>query len=199
MAERAKAIANGEKTYFTGKPCKRGHVALRYSLRGRCVECERACSAAWKARNPEKSKASVVRGAPNDCWRWSGAYFRPSNESGPYGRFCARSTSTPAHRAAYRFANGAIAPGMVVRHTCDNPACCNPAHLVIGTHADNARDREERGRRSLYRPLRDTCVHGHALSGENLFIRSDGARGCRSCSNEKHRRYRLRKRGALNG
>jgi DNA invertase Pin-like site-specific DNA recombinase len=35
---------------------------------------------------------------------------------------------------------------MVVRHKCDRPICCNPAHLEIGTPADNVRDREKRGR-----------------------------------------------------
>lgn len=51
-----------------------------------------------------------------------------------------------SHRMAYRIVNGPIEPKMVIRHTCDNPICCNPAHLVQGTHADNVADRVERGR-----------------------------------------------------
>jgi hypothetical protein len=35
---------------------------------------------------------------------------------------------------------------MVIRHKCDNPPCCNPKHLIIGTHSDNAKDRVRRGR-----------------------------------------------------
>lgn len=44
-----------------------------------------------------------------------------------------------------------LAPGEVARHTCDNPACCRPDHLVVGTQADNVRDRVERGRSALGR------------------------------------------------
>jgi hypothetical protein len=40
-------------------------------------------------------------------------------------------------------------PGEVTRHTCDNPPCCNPAHLLWGTHRDNKIDSIERGRAAL--------------------------------------------------
>ena len=51
-----------------------------------------------------------------------------------------------AHRAAYVAAYGPLEEGVVVRHKCDNPACCNPLHLETGTHADNVRDRVLRDR-----------------------------------------------------
>lgn len=51
-----------------------------------------------------------------------------------------------AHRVAYELAVGPIPVGLLVRHTCDNPPCCNPAHLELGTNADNASDRDTRGR-----------------------------------------------------
>lgn len=50
------------------------------------------------------------------------------------------------HRVAYEAAKGPIPQGLVVRHTCDQPACCNPEHLVLGTQAENLRDAAIRGR-----------------------------------------------------
>lgn len=47
---------------------------------------------------------------------------------------------------AYTLTKGVIPDGLVVRHRCDNAACCNPAHLELGTALDNVRDRVERGR-----------------------------------------------------
>ena len=75
------------------------------------------------------------------CWPWT-ACRHPSG----YGHTTKSLGGGYAHRAAYQIATGQDPRGMVVRHTCDNPPCCNPAHLRIGTVADNARDREERGR-----------------------------------------------------
>lgn len=51
------------------------------------------------------------------------------------------------HRMMYEIVNGVILdPTEYVRHSCDNPPCCNPNHLGIGSAADNSRDMVERGR-----------------------------------------------------
>lgn len=80
--------------------------------------------------------------APSDfqCWEWQGR----SNRAG-YGRFVGKM----AHRFAYTFFNGPIPEGLIVRHRCDNPKCCNPAHLEVGTHQDNSDDKVKRGRASV--------------------------------------------------
>jgi HNH endonuclease len=52
----------------------------------------------------------------------------------------------PASKVAYELTFGAVPDGLVVRHTCDRPDCCNPAHLIAGTKRDNFRDMEQRRR-----------------------------------------------------
>lgn len=97
-----------------------------------------------------------------------------------------------AHRVAYAKHHGlrmADIAGQVVRHTCDNPACINPAHLVIGSQADNMRDMKERGRRANFsgekhgcakltrqqvKQIRDRYVPGCKINGGAALAREFG-------------------------
>lgn len=89
--------------------------------------------------------ARVRKGAPDECWPWEG-YARPGGH-GQIGRGRREDGLVGTHVAAWEVTHDQRVPsGLVVRHTCDNPPCCNPAHLLIGTSADNARDAKERGR-----------------------------------------------------
>jgi hypothetical protein len=83
-----------------------------------------------------------VRG-PKECWWWTACRL-PAG----YGRFSVNGRMVLAHRYVYELVYG-IDPGdLQVLHTCDNPSCCNPAHLFLGTQADNMADMEAKGRQS---------------------------------------------------
>lgn len=70
-----------------------------------------------------------------------------------------------AHRVVWEHANGPIPEGLVVRHKCDNPICLEVRHLLLGTIADNNRDRDERGRRRA--PSGAVQVHRSSLNGKS--------------------------------
>lgn len=83
-----------------------------------------------------------IRG-DDDCWEWQRACGRDGHGHVWDG---GEKRLLRAHRVAWMLTNGAIPPDCIVRHSCDNPPCCNPNHLLTGTHADNVRDRCSRGR-----------------------------------------------------
>jgi hypothetical protein len=97
------------------------------------VQCSRVVEKFWSKVRP------AAQGA---CWIWSD---KP-NEDG-YGTLSIKGVAKPkAHRIAAALFLPDYDDALVVRHKCDNPICCNPNHLAMGTQADNIRDREARGR-----------------------------------------------------
>jgi hypothetical protein len=97
-----------------------------------------------RGRDPEERFWSKVdkSAGPDACWPWL-AY----KGKGGYGRCGGFEPEVLAHRIAWILANGPLEPGNDIRHkTCDNPPCCNPAHLEPGTHAQNMADMVSRGR-----------------------------------------------------
>lgn len=109
------------------------------------------------ARRPlaERLWAKVDVRGPDDCWEWTG-WRRPKG----YGTIARGGDSSVngvvgTHVAAYVVTYGPVPEGSVVRHTCDNPPCCNPRHLRIGSSRDNMRDSIERRRAHFQRTVRD--------------------------------------------
>jgi hypothetical protein len=102
------------------------------------------------------------------CWEWPGK----KHENG-YGYLTFLGEQVLAHRFFFAVAHGPIPQDLLVRHDCDNPSCVNPAHLRLGTHFDNVRDRDTRGRTAI------GSRHGRAKVDEQIVrdIRSRVAAG----------------------
>jgi hypothetical protein len=104
---------------------------------------------------PESFWARVRIGSEDRCWEWQGA-----KTSSGYGSLSWHGLHVQAHRVAYYLSNGGVSlmtgfrmPGKsrryqrFVLHKCDNRACCNPAHLFLGSMRANLLDAYRKGRK----------------------------------------------------
>lgn len=89
----------------------------------------------------ERFWRKVHVGVPEICWVWHAYRHRQG-----YGMVGFDGKLYLAHRVAWALCNGSIPAEIMVCHTCDNPPCCNPKHLFLGTHTDNMRDMQQKDR-----------------------------------------------------
>jgi hypothetical protein len=111
----------------------------------------------------ERLLARCVPNQTTGCWNWTG--FRKNSG---YGSFTVsqkgKTITKSAHRWAYEIFIGSISTNAVIRHSCDNKLCINPAHLETGTQKDNMQDWLAR----TWRPI-TYCINGHELKPSNLI------------------------------
>jgi hypothetical protein len=120
-----------------------------YSVEARKAAKSKYCSV--PCHNHAKSVSRETRlwrrvdrsAGPDACWPWIGRRMAYG-----YGLLpaTARHKAETTHRLAWSFANNQDPGELVVMHTCDNPPCCNPKHLVLGTRGENNRDSKSKGR-----------------------------------------------------
>jgi hypothetical protein len=79
------------------------------------------------------------------CWEWTG-----DRDGKGYGRIRIDGKKYQLHRISYKTFIGEIPKNICVLHHCDNKICANPKHLFLGTKADNAHDRDKKGRTILH-------------------------------------------------
>lgn len=106
-----------------------------------------------------------------ECMVWTGA-----RTSTGYGSMTVDGKRWKSHRYAYTLTFGPIPAGMDVLHSCDNPPCCNPAHLSIGNASENARQMVSRGRHGGGYGESGEAHHQAKLTAEEVIaIRSSPA------------------------
>lgn len=123
-----------------GAECERQrnmHLAFKY--------CSPACNYIGKVKHPDEHFWPKVDKS-GECWIWTGG-----TDGYGYGKVNYLGRRQKTHRLSWMLIRGPIPDGLSVLHNCptgDNPACCNPAHLWLGTNADNMRDMAAKGRAS---------------------------------------------------
>jgi hypothetical protein len=107
--------------------------------------CSKKCDGLRRVRPlSERLWEKIDRRGDDECWPWMAA---SSNGYGRIGLVGGHDCPTAlATRIVYQECNGPLSDDEKVRHTCDNPPCCNPRHLLKGSQADNIADCKSRGR-----------------------------------------------------
>lgn len=100
------------------------------------------------------------------CWEWKRAVTKLG-----YGKIGHSRTIIAAHRAAYETWIGTIPEGALIMHTCDNPPCCRPDHLRVGTHDENMADMVSKGRKEGRQGERN--AQSDLTEADVLAIRAD--------------------------
>lgn len=118
------------------------------------------------------------------CWEFTG-----SRVGRGYGRVGWNHRLWLTHRVTYTLLVGPIPESYVIDHLCQNPPCCNPAHLEAVTFAENIRRGTQWEWRAAFELAKTHCPARHPYDQANTYFTPQGHRQCRICKAEANRRY----------
>lgn len=131
-------------------------------------------------RLPERIRRRIQ--IVGECWVWTGALTNNG-----YSRIKRRGKTVVGHRVTYEMLVGPIPDGLTLDHLCRCRACINPSHAEPVTQRVNVLRGDTVTARNA---VKTHCDRGHLLSGDNLFVRRDGRRRCRTCERASQRKMK---------
>ncbi|MBR8350275.1 HNH endonuclease [Burkholderia cenocepacia] len=102
----------------------------------------------WRLRAIARLLSKIDDSNGTGCWEWRASMLSSGYGMFYYGVVEGKEKMGKAHKAAWVLLKGPVPDGQHVLHRCHNRRCCNPAHLYLGTHAQNMKDRDKAGRTS---------------------------------------------------
>lgn len=141
MSKRICTVESCERTPSDGHRMCSAHRLRSYA--GKPMDSPIRTTLPPSATPSERLYARLVIGGPDECWVWAGG----TSQKG-YGKMrCVPGGNYQyTHRVSWAVHNGPIPDGLHVLHHCDNPPCCNPNHLFLGTNDDNVADKMSKNR-----------------------------------------------------
>lgn len=129
---------------------------------------------------------SNIKQVNTGCWEWQASIRKDG-----YAMHRIAKSLVLVHRIMFVISNGRL-PSYLVRHTCDNPKCVNPDHLIEGYDQDNIDDKYLHGK-GLKKNTKTHCINGHEFTDSTSYISPRGIRSCRICMSASNRASYLKR------